>query len=286
MVLTNPSVIKEIRQKFGFEFKKSFGQNFLTSERVLEDICNAAEGADGVLEIGPGFGTLTSALAPVFEKIVAIEVDSKLPEVLEYTLAEHSNIKVIQGDCMKMNLRELLENEFSGMKVSVAANLPYYITTPIITMLLENKLPLEKIVVMVQKEVAERLCASPGGKEYGAISVMCKYYTDPEIVSVVPSGCFIPAPKVDSAVVAMSVRSEPAVKVIDEKCFFAVVKAAFSQRRKTLCNCLCNSFRLDKTAISELLLGIDINPVRRGETLSIDEFAAISDKIISGGLYR
>lgn len=285
MVLTNPSVIKEIRQKFGFEFKKNFGQNFLTSERVLEDICEAAAGADAVLEIGPGFGTLTAALASHFEKVVAVEIDSRLPEVLEYTLSEFSNIKIIQGDCMKMNLQELINSEFQGKKISVAANLPYYITTPIITMLLESQLPLEKIVVMVQKEVAERLCANPGGKEYGAISVLCKYYTESEIVSVVPAGCFVPAPKVDSAVVCMKLRRKPGVEVSDEKCFFSVVKAAFSQRRKTLCNCLTGSFRVEKSVMSDLLAGLGIDPLRRGETLSIDEFAKISEKIISEGLW-
>ena len=284
MVLTNPSVIKEISRKFGFEFKKSFGQNFLTSERVLDEICDAATGSEGILEIGPGFGTLTDALASNFEKVVAVEVDNRLPEVLAYTLAEHSNVKIVQGDCMKMNLPELLSEEFDGMRVSVAANLPYYITTPIITMLLESRLPLEKIVVMVQKEVAERLCAAPGGKEYGAISVMCKYYTDSEIVTVVPSGCFVPAPKVDSAVVSMTVRKEPYVKVSNEKYFFAVVKAAFSQRRKTLCNCISGSFRLEKQMVSQLLLEVGVDPGRRGETLSAEEFAAISEKLIDKGV--
>ena len=285
MVLTNPSVIKEIRQKFGFEFKKNFGQNFLTSEKVLEDICEAASGADGILEIGPGFGTLTSALAPHFEKVVAVEIDSRLPEVLKYTLGEFSNIKIIQGDCMKMNLQELISEEFPDKRISVAANLPYYITTPIITMLLESRLNLEKIVVMVQKEVAERLCAEPGGKEYGAISVLCKYYTESEIVSVVPAGCFVPAPKVDSAVVCMKLRKEPIVKVSNEKCFFAVVKAAFSQRRKTLSNCLTSSFRTDKSVMNGMLSELGIDPIRRGETLSIEEFAKVTEKIISEGLW-
>ncbi|MBQ7976303.1 MAG: ribosomal RNA small subunit methyltransferase A, partial [Clostridia bacterium] len=214
------------------------------------------------------------------------EVDTRLPEVLEYTLAEFSNVTVIQGDCMKMNLSSLINSEFGDKKVSVAANLPYYITTPIITMLLENRLPLEKIVVMVQKEVAQRLCAEPGGKDYGAISVMCKYYTEAEIVSVVPAGCFVPAPKVDSAVVAMNVRKEPPVKVKNEKCLFAVIKAAFSQRRKTLCNCLSSIFRIEKIKMSEMLTQLAIEPNRRGETLSIEEFAAISDTIISEGLFK
>ena len=278
MVLTNPSVIKEIKHKFGFEFKKAFGQNFLTSERVLEDICEAASGSDGILEIGPGFGTLTSALAPRFEKVVAIEVDKNLPPVLEYTLSEYSNVKIVEGDCMKMNLPELIKNEFKDMKVSVAANLPYYITTPIITMLLESKLPLDKIVVMVQKEVAERLCANPGGKDYGAISVLCKYYTDSEIVSVVPSGCFVPAPKVDSAVVKMTLLKNPPIDA-PEKDYFRLVKASFAQRRKTMINALSNAGCYgSKDEIRGVLESLGYDAHLRGETLSMEEFSEIAKR--------
>ena len=283
MNLTDPSVIKQIRVKFGFDFKKAFGQNFLTSERVLEQICEAAAGADGILEIGPGFGTLTDFLAGNFKKVVAIEVDSRLPQVLSYTLAEHHNVQIIEGDCMKMDISALLDENFNDMKVSVAANLPYYITTPIITMLLESKLKLDKIVVMVQKEVAQRLCAKPGGKDYGAISILTSYYSNPELVCTVPAGCFVPAPKVDSAVVSMQLRPEPAVKVQNEKLFFAVVKAAFAQRRKTLSNCLSAGFRLDKSIVSANLMHLGIEPNRRGETLSLEEYAAIADSMTNKG---
>lgn len=284
MVLTDPNVIKDIKIKFGFEFKKSYGQNFLTSEKVLSQICDSVHESEGILEIGPGFGTLTNALAGAFEKVVAIEIDKNLPEVLEYTLKEHTNVKIISGDCMKMDLGKLIEEEFDGKKVSLAANLPYYITTPIITTVLESRLPLESMVVMVQKEVAQRLCAAPGGKEYGAISVLCGYFTEAEIVTKVPAGCFVPAPKVDSAVVLMKIRKEPPVHLTDEKMFFKVVKAAFSQRRKTLLNCLSSSFKEGKDKISMYMEEEGINPTRRGETLSIEEFAALSNRFKREGM--
>ncbi|MBP3359383.1 MAG: 16S rRNA (adenine(1518)-N(6)/adenine(1519)-N(6))-dimethyltransferase RsmA [Clostridia bacterium] len=282
MELTNPSVIREIRKKFGFDFKKAYGQNFLTSASVLEDICRAASGADGILEIGPGFGTLTAALAGSFKKVAAIEVDNRLPEVLAYTLSEFDNVEIISGDCMKMDIRGVIQDCFGDMTVSVAANLPYYITTPVITMLLEGRLPLSKIVVMVQKEVAERLTASPGGKDYGAISVLCNYFTESSVASVVPASCFVPQPKVDSAVVSMTLREIPAASPVDERLFFRVVKAAFAQRRKTLLNCLSSGFGADKRQMELLLRSAGIDPSRRGETLSTKEFALISDSI-SGG---
>lgn len=283
MNLTDPSVIKHIRTKFGFDFKKAFGQNFLTSQKVLDEICKAASGADGILEIGPGFGTLTNALAENFGQVVAIELDSRLPEVLEYTLSDHNNVEIIQGDCLKIDIGQLIGEKFGDKTVSVAANLPYYITTPVITTLLESKLPLDKIVVMVQKEVAERICANPGGKDYGAISVLCSYYSKPEMVCKVPAGCFVPAPKVDSAVVCMDLLKEPSVSVSDEKKFFAVVKAAFAQRRKTLSNCLSSGFHIDKQIVSAKLSELGIEPNRRGETLSLEEYAKITDSMIKEG---
>lgn len=277
MELTNPSVIKEIRNKFGFDFKKAFGQNFLTSSRVLEEICSAASGPDGVLEIGPGFGVLTKELAKNFNKVVAIELDKRLPEVLEYTLEGADNVKIIEGDCLKLDLSSVIKDEFGKKPISIAANLPYYITTPIITKLLESKLNVEKLVVMVQKEVALRLAAKPGTKDYGAISVFCDYYTVPEIITTVPAGCFVPPPKVDSAVVCMTLRGESDVYIKDEKMFFRVVKAAFSQRRKTLLNCLVSGFSFGKEKISAALSEAGIEPTRRGETLSKEEFARIAN---------
>lgn len=277
MDLTSPSVIKSIRERFGFTFKKGLGQNFLTSRAVLEDIADAAQTHDGVIEIGPGFGVLTSELASRADKVVAIEIDERLIEVLEYTLSSYGNVKIINDDVLKLDLKELIKNEFEGHEVSVAANLPYYITTPIIAKLLEERLPVKNIVVMVQKEVAERLCAKSGSKDYGAITVMCRYFTNPEIVTTVPASLFVPPPKVDSAVLKLSVLDEPSVSVKNEKLFFRVVKAAFSQRRKTLLNCLCANFPIAKAQMSALLLSADIEPSRRGETLTLEEFAKLSD---------
>ncbi len=277
MNLTSPKVIRGIQEKFGFTFKKGLGQNFLTSPDVLYDIVEAAEIDGGVIEVGPGFGVLTYELAKNSGKVVAIEIDERLPKVLEYTLAEFDNVKVINDDVLKLDLHELIKNEFPNEKVSIAANLPYYITTPIITKLLEEKLPIKNIVVMVQKEVAERLTANPSTKDYGAITVLCRYYTEPSIVTKVPASLFVPPPKVDSAVLKLKVLDKPSVEVIDEKIFFRVVKAAFSQRRKTLLNCLSSFFSMPKDELSALLKSADVEPTRRGETLSLPEFAAIAD---------
>ena len=279
MDLTSPKVIRSIQSKFGFTFKKGLGQNFLTSDKVLDEIVRASNPEGGVLEIGPGFGVLTQALAQSAQKVAAVEVDDRLLEVLDYTLAEYDNVKIIHGDVMKIDLHELIKAEFADMPVSVAANLPYYITTPVITRLLEEKLPVDNIVVMVQKEVAERLSAKEGTKEYGAITVLCRYYTEPEVVTVVPASMFVPPPKVDSAVLRMKVLSEPSVKVKDERTFFKVVKAAFAQRRKTLLNCLCSAFPIPKPDMTEILTDTVGNASRRGETLSLEEFAKVSDII-------
>lgn len=284
MDLTSPRVIRSIQEKFGFTFKKGLGQNFLTSRDVLHEIVEAAEPEDGVIEIGPGFGVLTQELAQNSEKVVTIEIDERLIDVLDYTLSDYDNVKIVNKDVLKTNLKELIKEEFDGRKVSVAANLPYYITTPIITKLLEEKLPIKSIVVMVQKEVALRLAAKEGSKDYGAISVLCRYYTEPTVVTKVPASLFVPPPKVDSAVLKLEIREKPAVDVLDEKMFFKVVKASFAQRRKTLLNCLCSGFSVPKAQISSLLEGIDILPSRRGETLSIEEFKKISDVFTNEGI--
>lgn len=278
MELTQPKVIKEIAARFGFSFSKGLGQNFLLDKNVLTDIVDAAQVDEGVLEVGPGFGVLTRELAKASEKVVTIELDKRLFPVLDYTLGEFDNVKVIEGDILKINLPELLGQEFGDKKISVAANLPYYITTPIITMLLEGKYPIKKIVVMVQKEVAQRLCAKAGSKDYGAISALCRYYTNPEIVTVVPAGSFYPPPKVDSAVVCLDVCEKPNVEVKDEKMFFKVVKGAFSQRRKTLLNCLSSSFGMAKEAAAEIIKNCGIDPGIRGEKLDIFEFAKLADE--------
>lgn len=279
MDLTSPRTIRSIQEKFGFTFKKGLGQNFLTSQNVLEEIVDSAEIDSGVIEVGPGFGVLTSELAKNSDKVVTIEIDERLIDVLEYTLADYDNVKIVNADILKLDLHKLIQEEFGNEKVSIAANLPYYITTPIITKLLEEKLPLKNIVVMVQKEVALRMAAKPSSKDYGAITVLCQYYTEPSVVTNVPASLFVPPPKVDSAVLRLKIRENPAVHVTDEKMFFRVVKAAFSQRRKTLLNCLCSNFSFPKEEMSALLEGVGITPSRRGETLSLQEFADISDAI-------
>ncbi len=278
MELTKPKVIKEIAEKYGFSFSKGLGQNFLLDKGVLEDIVEAAEPEKGVLEIGPGFGVLTRELCAASAKVVTVELDKRLFPVLDYTLADFDNITVVEGDILKIDLKKLLADEFGGEKISVAANLPYYITTPIITMLLEGKFPVKKIVVMVQKEVAERLSAKAGSKDYGAISVLCNYYTNPRIVTVVPAGSFYPPPKVDSAVVCFDVCDEPNVKVKDERLFFRIVKGAFAQRRKTLLNCLSGALGIDKATTAAKIQAAGIEPSIRGEKLGLEEFARLADE--------
>ena len=280
MDFISPAVIKRIAEKYDFKFKKGLGQNFLTSQEVLEEIADAAEiDGRGVLEIGPGFGVLTNELAKRAGKVVACEIDERLLPVLAETLSEYDNVKIINRDILKTDVRALIEEEFGGERISIAANLPYYITTPIITGIIEARLPIDNLVVMVQKEVADRISAAPGKKDYGALSVLCRFYTEPELIRTVPAGLFVPQPKVDSAVVRMHFSDRPAVDIKDEKMFFRVVKAAFSQRRKTLLNCLASAFPQDKDELSELLRSVDINSTRRGETLTLSEFGAIADKL-------
>ena len=279
MELTDIRTIKDIERRFGFAFSKGLGQNFLLDSEVLDKIAESAEISEGVLEIGPGFGVLTKRLAQSAEKVVTVELDSRLIPVLDFTLSDFDNVKIIEGDILKIDVKELLAREFGGKRVSIAANLPYYITTPILTSLIEAKLPVKNIVVMVQKEVAERIVAAPGTKEYGAITVLCDYYTNPRIVTTVPAASFYPAPKVDSAVLCMEVLDKPPISVSDEKFFFKVVKSAFLHRRKTLSNCLANDFGTEKAALSDMLCDLGINPLVRGERLGISEFAKISDKL-------
>ena len=255
MDLTSPRTIRNIQEQFGFTFKKGLGQNFLTARNILEEIVDAAEIESGVIEVGPGFGVLTSELAQNSDKVVTIEIDERLIDVLDYTLAEYDNVKIINEDILKLDLKK-------------------------VTKLLEEKLPIKNIVVMVQKEVAERMSAKPSTKDYGAITVLCQYYTEPSIVANVPASLFVPPPKVDSAVLKLKVLDKPSVEVKDEGVFFRVVKAAFSQRRKTLLNCLSANFPIPKDEISTLLESIGVAPSRRGETLSLEEFANIADTLL------
>lgn len=280
MDFISPAEIKRIAQRYGFVFKKGLGQNFLSSQEVLEEIADAAEIQDsGVIEIGPGFGVLTNELAKRAKKVVALEIDERLIPILKDTLSEYENVKVINRDVLKTNMTAIIEEEFGGEKVSIAANLPYYITTPIITGVIDAKLPLKNLVVMVQKEVADRLTAKAGSKDYGAISVLCQYYTEVSTVKVVPAHLFVPPPKVDSAVVKMVFRDTPAVAPRDEKVFFKTVKAAFSQRRKTLLNCLCANFPKSKEELTAIMERVGIDPKRRGETLTLEEFSQLSDML-------
>ncbi|MBW5449056.1 16S rRNA (adenine(1518)-N(6)/adenine(1519)-N(6))-dimethyltransferase RsmA [Cohnella sp. CFH 77786] len=279
---------KEIIRRHGFTFKKSLGQNFLIDSNILDKII-AAAGLDetrGALEIGPGIGALTERLAQTAGRVVALEIDQRLLPILEDVLSPYGNVSVIHADILKADLQRLWEESFAGLAgVSVVANLPYYVTTPIVMKLLEERLPVEHIVVMVQKEVAERMAARPGGKEYGSLSIAVQYYCEPEVIASVPSGAFIPAPNVDSAVIRLTKRREPAVAVPDEARFFRVVHAAFAQRRKTIANNLSAiSGKERKAELAELLTANGIQPERRAETLSLAEFARIDEALAKAGM--
>lgn len=273
-VIARREVTTHILKTFNLRADKRLGQNFLVDEEIVNKIAAAAElsEADTVLEVGPGIGTLTQALAMTGAKVVAVELDRRLLPVLEKTLDGYDNVEIINEDILKLDIKKAVPQD----NFKVVANLPYYITTPIIFNLLEQKLPMERLVVMVQKEVAERIAARPGGKDYGALSVAIQYYTEPEIAFAVPSSAFIPQPSVDSAVIVCKRRSTPAVDVVDEKLFFRVVKAAFSVRRKMLSNALKNMGITGEQVTSWLeMAGIDGK--RRGETLSLEEFASLTN---------
>ena len=278
----------DIIKKYGFKFKKSLGQNFLIDQNILKNIVAAAEldETKGALEIGPGIGALTQELAQAAGRVTAVEIDNRLIPILREVLSGVPNVHVEHGDVLKLNLKELIENQFKGLTgVSVVANLPYYVTTPILMKLLEEKLPLEHIVVMIQKEVAQRMAAKPGGKEYGSLSVAVQYYCIPELVCIVPHTVFIPQPNVDSAVIKLSLRNKPAVDVQDEGHFFRTVQACFAQRRKTIANNLTSYVgKIHRERLGPLLEGCGIDPSRRGETLSLEEFASLSRALIDAGL--
>jgi 16S rRNA (adenine1518-N6/adenine1519-N6)-dimethyltransferase len=270
-----------IINKYGFSFQKRFGQNFLIDEHVLDKIVDAAliGKGDGVIEIGPGIGTMTQRLCEAASKVVAIEIDKELIPILSETMSEYDNVKIINADVMKTDLDKLIRDEFSGMSVKVVANLPYYITTPIVMSLLENHLPVESITIMVQKEVAQRMQAGPGTKDYGALSLAVQYYADTYIAANVPPNCFMPRPKVGSGVIRLTVRKEAEVEVADEKLMFSLIRAAFNQRRKTLVNAVTNFPGLDYTKedIEKALAGLGISEKIRGEALSLQQFADLSN---------
>ena len=279
--LGNPQNTIEVLQKYNFVFQKKFGQNFLIDTHVLDKIIAAAEITkdDFVLEIGPGIGTMTQYLACAARKVVAVEIDKALIPILEDTLSDYDNARVINNDVLKVDIAKLAEEENGGKPIKVVANLPYYITTPIIMGLFENHVPIKSITVMVQKEVADRMQGGPGTKDYGALSLAVQYYVKPYIVANVPPNCFMPRPKVGSAVIRLERYEEPPVKVKDEKLMFRIIRASFNQRRKTLANGLKNSAELDYTneeieaAIEALGRGASI----RGEALTLEEFAKLAD---------
>ncbi len=288
MKLTDISVVREIMGRHGVTFQKKFGQNFLINERVPERIAEAACGCRGerplgILEIGPGIGTLTRELSLRADRVVALEIDTNLIPVLGETLSDCPNTAVINRDVMKTDLAELVEREFisCGMDVAVAANLPYYITTPILMKLVESRIPFETITVMIQKEVAQRLAAPAGDSEYGAITASLSYYGEVERLFTVPAGCFLPAPKVDSAVIRIRLHKQPPVSVKSEEMLFKVIRGAFAQRRKTLANSLTTEFlSLGKEGIASAIAEAGFDPTIRGERLTLADFARLADVLI------
>ncbi|WP_438348319.1 16S rRNA (adenine(1518)-N(6)/adenine(1519)-N(6))-dimethyltransferase RsmA [Paenibacillus sp. FA6] len=287
--IATPKRTKDIIRRHGFSFKKSLGQNFLIDQNILNNIVDAAEldGTKGALEIGPGIGALTEKLAQNAGTVTAVEIDRRLIPILKEVLEPYPHVHVEQADVLKVDLKALFESNFKDVsKVSVVANLPYYVTTPILMKLLEEKLPLEHIVVMIQKEVAERMAASPGSKEYGSLSIAVQYYSVPKLICTVPNTVFIPQPNVDSAVIRLTVREQPPVDAHDEAHFFDVVRSSFTQRRKTISNNLKSRFAPPegRERIDALLVQAGIEPSRRGETLSLQEYATLSNTLLEAGI--
>ena len=283
--LGNPKRTIEVLQKYDFVFQKKFGQNFLIDTHVLDKIISAAEitKEDFVLEIGPGIGTMTQYLACAAREVVAVEIDKALIPILEDTLQEYSNITVLNEDILKVDIKKLADEHNNGNPIKVVANLPYYITTPIIMGLFEGDVPIESITVMVQKEVADRMQVGPGTKEYGALSLAVQYYAEPYIVANVPPNCFMPRPKVGSAVIRLTKHAEPPVEVSDTKLMFRIIRASFNQRRKTLANGLNNSPELSfgKEEIQRAIKACGFPEGIRGEALTLEEFAALTNEFKS-----
>ena len=279
--LGNPQETIAVLQRYGFNFQKKYGQNFLIDTHVLDKIIGAAQiGPDDfVLEIGPGIGTMTQYLAEAAREVIAVEIDTKLIPILQDTLKEYDNVTVLNEDILKVDIRKIAEEKNGGKPIKVVANLPYYITTPIIMGLFESEVPLDSITVMVQKEVADRMQVGPGTKDYGALSLAVQYYAEPYIVANVPPNCFIPRPAVGSAVIRLTRYQEKPVKVNDASFMFKIIRASFSQRRKTVQNGLYNSseLRIPKEKTVAALEEMGLTPTIRGEKLSLEEFALLSD---------
>ena len=281
--LGNRKSTAEIIEKYHFSFQKKFGQNFLVDSSILDRIIESAQitKEDCVLEIGPGIGTMTQRLAEEAGAVVAVEIDRNLLPVLEDTLSAYENVTVINADILKLDLNRIVEEHNGGRPVKVVANLPYYITTPIIMALFEKKVPLHSVTIMVQKEVADRMRVGPGTKDYGALSLAVQYYAKPEIVTKVPAGCFMPKPNVDSAVIRLTRYEKPPVEVEDETWLFAVIRASFNQRRKTLANGLANAGYpgIGRRQVEEVLSAMGLAAAVRGETLTLEQFAELSDRL-------
>ena len=277
--LTYLSTIRNLCARYDFALSKGFGQNFIINPGICPRIAEESGIGPGwgALEVGPGIGVLTEQLCKRADKVVSIEVDKRLPPLLEETMADYDNFKLVLNDVLKVDLKALLADEFGGKPVAVCANLPYYITSPILMRLLEEKLPIENITVMVQKEAAQRLCAAPGTRDAGAISYAVAYYAEPKLLFTVQPGSFYPAPKVTSAVIQLNVRKTPAVEVPneDEKAFFALIRAAFSQRRKTAANAISNGLQLPKAAVLSALEAAHLDPRSRPEQLTLQDYCAL-----------
>ena len=283
--LSDPGHIKEVLSRHGFHFSKALGQNFLINPGVCPRMAAecGAQACKGVIEVGPGIGVLTWELSQVAQKVCAIELDSRLFPVLEETLAGRDNVKLVPGDVMKLDLNQLIRQEFGGGPVCVCANLPYYITSPVILRLLEEGLPLTSITVMVQKEAAQRLCAAPGERECGAVSVAVHYRSQPKLLFQVGRGSFLPPPKVDSAVLRLDLRQEPPVSVADEDWFFRVSRAAFAQRRKTAANSLSATLGLPKPQVEQALAAAGAAENVRAERLTLEQLAALANALLGEG---
>lgn len=281
MELSNIGTIKEILGKYGFTFSKSLGQNFLINPSVCPRMAEygGAEKGVGVIEVGPGIGVLTCELAKRADKVVAVELDKRLLPVLDETLAEFDNVRVVNDDILKIDLKKLIEDEFDGMEVVVCANLPYYITSPVIMKLLEDKLPIKSLTVMVQKEAAQRICAEVGTRQSGAVTVAVNYYSTPQLLFNVSAGSFMPAPKVDSAVIRLDILESPRVELNDEKLFFRIIKSAFGQRRKTLSNSLSSGLALPKAEVISALEKAGVPQNYRAEQLTMQQLADISNAV-------
>lgn len=281
--LCDADYLSRLLKKHGFTFSKSLGQNFIIDSSVcprMAQMCGCEQ--QGVIEIGPGVGVLTKELSDTAKKVVAIELDRRLLPIYSETLCGCDNVKIVFGDVMKLDLAALINEHFGTMKVSVCANLPYYITSPVIMALLEQRLPLESITVMVQKEAADRLCADMGTRACGAVTAAVSYYAHAQVLFDVPRECFMPSPKVDSCVIRLTPHKNPPVKVSDEKFMFKIIRSAFNQRRKTLCNSINSGAGLEKTAVSQALEKCGLKTTARPEELTLEQFAALSDMLASG----